>query len=82
MKLRPAPAAADRRPHLRYRLRFVLAGGYAIQAHDLVSRVSQDLDLATNTAAGMDEIVQALAAGLRDSGWGISITEIAPRMAA
>lgn len=27
--------------------RLVLAGGYAVQAHELVSRTSQDLDLAT-----------------------------------
>ncbi|MER6187757.1 hypothetical protein [Streptomyces sp. NPDC001652] len=27
--------------------RLVLAGGYAVQAHELVSRASQDLDLAT-----------------------------------
>jgi hypothetical protein len=61
--------------------RLVLAGGYAIQAHELVSRVSQDLELATNATAGMDEIVRTLAAGLEDGGWGISVTEIAPRMA-
>ncbi|MGW7467295.1 hypothetical protein ACWGJT_22055 [Streptomyces xantholiticus] len=30
----------------------VLAGGYAVQAHDLVSRLSQDLDLATTHQAG------------------------------
>lgn len=59
----------------------ILAGCYAVQAHDLVCRISQDLDLATDTAAGMEEIVQALVSGLRDCGWGISITEVAPRMA-
>ncbi|MET9043048.1 nucleotidyl transferase AbiEii/AbiGii toxin family protein [Streptomyces sp. NPDC093675] len=59
----------------------VLAGGYAIQAHDLVSRLSQDLDLATNAAAGMTEIAQTLVSGLEEKGWAISVVEIAPRMA-
>ncbi|MFF3516972.1 nucleotidyl transferase AbiEii/AbiGii toxin family protein [Streptomyces sp. NPDC002573] len=59
----------------------VLAGGYAIQAHDLVSRLSQDLDLATNAAADMTEIAQALVSGLEEKGWAISVVELAPRMA-
>ncbi|MFE2095132.1 nucleotidyl transferase AbiEii/AbiGii toxin family protein [Streptomyces sp. NPDC002596] len=59
----------------------VLAGGYAIQAHELVSRLSQDLDLATNAAADMAEIAQALVSGLQEKGWAVSVVEIAPRMA-
>jgi hypothetical protein len=59
----------------------VLAGGYAIQAHDLVSRISQDLDLATDAAADMTEIAQTLVSGLEEKGWAISVVEIAPRMA-
>ncbi|MBO4258399.1 nucleotidyl transferase AbiEii/AbiGii toxin family protein [Streptomyces griseorubiginosus] len=61
--------------------RLVLAGGYAIQAHELVSRTSQDLDLATDAPAGMNEITGAVAAGLKDKGWTIRIVEVAPRMA-
>ncbi|MDX2576737.1 nucleotidyl transferase AbiEii/AbiGii toxin family protein [Streptomyces scabiei] len=61
--------------------RLVLAGGYAIQAHELVSRTSQDLDLATDAPEGMTEITSAVAAGLEDKGWGIRIVEVAPRMA-
>ncbi|MFJ8273829.1 nucleotidyl transferase AbiEii/AbiGii toxin family protein [Streptomyces sp. NPDC094154] len=61
--------------------RLVLAGGYAIQAHELVSRTSQDLDLATDAPAGMNEITSAVAAGLEDKGWVIRIVEVAPRMA-
>ncbi|MGW9031619.1 hypothetical protein ACWGQ5_47955 [Streptomyces sp. NPDC055722] len=54
------------------------AGGYAIQAHDLVARLSQDLDLATDAAADMSEIAHALVSGLQSKGWGISVVEIAP----
>lgn len=59
----------------------VLAGGDAIQAHDLASRLSQDLDLATDAAADMTEIVQALVSGLEARGWAVGVVEIAPRTA-
>ncbi|MEU0030842.1 nucleotidyl transferase AbiEii/AbiGii toxin family protein [Streptomyces sp. NPDC006335] len=61
--------------------RLVLAGGYAIQAHGLVSRVSKDLDLATEAHADMNEITSSIAAGLRGKGWTVRTAEIAPRMA-
>ncbi|MER5911911.1 nucleotidyl transferase AbiEii/AbiGii toxin family protein [Streptomyces sp. NPDC001982] len=61
--------------------RLVLAGGYAIQAHELVSRTSQDLDLATDAPQGMSEITRVVAAGLEAKGWEIRIVEVAPRMA-
>ncbi|MBC2906779.1 nucleotidyl transferase AbiEii/AbiGii toxin family protein [Streptomyces cupreus] len=61
--------------------RLVLAGGYAIQAHELVSRTSQDLDLATDAAESMNEITGAVAAGLETRGWVIHVVEVAPRMA-
>ncbi|GGW69939.1 hypothetical protein GCM10010381_63450 [Streptomyces xantholiticus] len=44
----------------------VLTGGYAVQAHRLVERVSQDLDLATEAATPMDEITQSLRTGLEE----------------
>ncbi|WP_405856939.1 nucleotidyl transferase AbiEii/AbiGii toxin family protein [Streptomyces sp. NBC_01515] len=61
--------------------RLVLAGGYAIQAHDLVSRTSQDLDLATDAADSMNEITGVVATGLESKGWVIHVVEVAPRMA-
>lgn len=61
--------------------RLVLAGGYAIQAHELVSRISQDLDLATDAPQDMDEITGVVAAGLEARGWRIHVVEVAPRMA-
>ncbi|MBG0818565.1 nucleotidyl transferase AbiEii/AbiGii toxin family protein [Planomonospora sp. ID82291] len=46
----------------------VLAGGYAIRAHGLVSRPSDDLDFATASAAPVEEIAAALAHAYRQSG--------------
>ncbi|MER8009594.1 nucleotidyl transferase AbiEii/AbiGii toxin family protein [Streptomyces sp. NPDC094149] len=60
--------------------RLVLAGGYAIQAYELVSRASQDVDLATDAPADMTEITGVVAAGLAERGWTIRVVEIAPRM--
>ncbi|MFJ6798093.1 nucleotidyl transferase AbiEii/AbiGii toxin family protein [Streptomyces sp. NPDC091268] len=56
----------------------VLTGGYAVQAHELLERVSQDLDLATESATPMDEIAQAVRTGLTERGWQVAEVEIAP----
>ena len=45
-----------------------LAGGYAIKAHGLVDRPSDDLDLATATTTPVQKIVAALAAAYRAAG--------------
>lgn len=34
-------------------LPFVLAGGYAVQAHGIVDRLSRDIDVATNSSVPM-----------------------------
>lgn len=47
----------------------VLTGGYAVQAHGLADRLSQDLDVATEHPAAMTEITAALSAGLVERGW-------------
>ncbi|MEU2564951.1 nucleotidyl transferase AbiEii/AbiGii toxin family protein [Streptomyces longispororuber] len=47
----------------------VITGGYAVQAHGLVDRLSQDLDVATENPAPMDEIVRTLGNGLIQRGW-------------
>ncbi|MEU5977546.1 nucleotidyl transferase AbiEii/AbiGii toxin family protein [Streptomyces sp. NPDC047315] len=49
----------------------VITGGYAVQAHRLVDRLSQDLDLATQNPAPMADIVEALRSGLQDLGWNV-----------
>ncbi|QNP67822.1 nucleotidyl transferase AbiEii/AbiGii toxin family protein [Streptomyces genisteinicus] len=56
----------------------VLTGGYAVRAHRLVSRPSQDLDVATENPAPMADIAAALAAGLRARGWEVRTLETAP----
>ena len=45
-----------------------VAGGYAVKAHGLVQRPSEDIDFATETATPMEEIVAALAAAYRTVG--------------
>ncbi|MEU9283380.1 nucleotidyl transferase AbiEii/AbiGii toxin family protein [Streptomyces sp. NPDC048275] len=75
-----------RLPHLHRRLLkdalsvggvydLALAGGYAVQAHGLVSRPSQDLDFATQHPASMADIVAKLAGGLRDKGWSVAVVD-------
>lgn len=47
-------------------------GGYAIQAHGIVHRPSQDLDFATTHPAALPQIADHLTTGLRERGWRIS----------
>ncbi|MFD3442354.1 nucleotidyl transferase AbiEii/AbiGii toxin family protein [Streptomyces sp. NPDC058685] len=49
----------------------VITGGYAVQAHGLVDRLSQDLDVATENPATIDDIVNTVSDGLATRGWGI-----------
>ena len=46
-----------------------VAGGYAVKAHGLVERPSEDIDFATGTTAPVREIVDALAAAYRAGGF-------------
>ncbi|MEV4431896.1 nucleotidyl transferase AbiEii/AbiGii toxin family protein [Streptomyces sp. NPDC049585] len=56
----------------------VLTGGYAVQAHGLVERLSDDLDLATEAQVPMAEIAAALRRGLIERGWRVSALETEP----
>ena len=56
----------------------VITGGYAVQAHGLVDRFSQDLDVATENPAPMDDIVRSLSEGLAERGWGVRSIETDP----
>lgn len=61
----------------------VLTGGYAVQAHGLVDRLSQDLDVATENPAAMEDIATALQQGLTERGWRsilISVDPISARL--
>lgn len=56
----------------------VLTGGYAVRAHRLVNRPSQDLDVATQNPAPMDDIAATLRSGLEARGWKVHALETAP----
>ncbi|MEV7930655.1 MULTISPECIES: nucleotidyl transferase AbiEii/AbiGii toxin family protein [unclassified Kitasatospora] len=56
----------------------VLTDGYAVQAHGLADRLSQDLDVATEHPAAMKEIAEALTAGLTERGWQVHEVEVVP----
>lgn len=54
----------------------VITGGYAVQAHGLVDRLSQDLDVATENPAPISEIVRTVSSGLTKRGWQVEEIEI------
>lgn len=54
----------------------VITGGYAVQAHGLVERLSQDLDVATENPAPMAEIVASLEQGLAARGWHVRVIDV------
>lgn len=56
----------------------VLTGGYAVQAHQLVDRPSQDLDVATQNPAPMADIAHYLVDGLTRLGWRAETIEVSP----
>lgn len=62
-------------------LGLMLAGGYAMCAHDLVDRPSQDIDFATATAMPLDAVADRLAAAYVAAGFSARIIEATPRMA-
>ncbi|MCX4972406.1 nucleotidyl transferase AbiEii/AbiGii toxin family protein [Streptomyces sp. NBC_00620] len=55
-----------------------LTGGYAVQAHGLVDRLSQDLDVATENPEAMETIAATLRAGLEQRGWQVRALETDP----
>ncbi|MBD0746022.1 nucleotidyl transferase AbiEii/AbiGii toxin family protein [Streptomyces sp. CBMA152] len=55
-----------------------LTGGYAVQAHGLVDRLSQDLDVATENPVPMEKIAATVRAGLEQRGWDVRALETDP----
>ncbi|WP_406225290.1 nucleotidyl transferase AbiEii/AbiGii toxin family protein [Streptomyces anulatus] len=55
-----------------------LTGGYAVQAHGLVDRLSQDLDVATENPDHMEDIAASVRMGLEQRGWQVSALETDP----
>ncbi|WP_206343311.1 nucleotidyl transferase AbiEii/AbiGii toxin family protein [Streptomyces mesophilus] len=56
----------------------VLTGGYAVRAHRIVDRPSDDLDVATESPEPMEQIAHTVSAGLQQRGWRVAELEIAP----
>jgi hypothetical protein len=56
-----------------------LAGGYAVSAHGLADRPSDDVDFATGESTPMREIIDALAAVYRGAGFGVEILDVDAR---
>jgi hypothetical protein len=56
-----------------------VAGGYAVKAHGLVERPSEDIDFATGSASPMQEIVAALATAYRAVGFDVQVLDAAGR---
>ncbi|WP_461084821.1 nucleotidyl transferase AbiEii/AbiGii toxin family protein [Streptomyces deserti] len=56
----------------------VLAGGYAVLAHGLVDRLSRSVDVATEHAAAMADIVVTVRTGLEARGWVVRVAEVLP----
>lgn len=56
----------------------ILTGGYAVQAHGLVERLSRDVDVATNSDVPMASIAAALIDGLTQRGWEVEVIGIDP----
>ncbi|MDH2393873.1 nucleotidyl transferase AbiEii/AbiGii toxin family protein [Streptomyces sp. HNM0663] len=56
----------------------VITGGYAVQAHGLVNRLSQDLDVATENPAPMADITRDLEHGLTERGWTVTVISADP----
>ncbi|MGH3711852.1 MAG: nucleotidyl transferase AbiEii/AbiGii toxin family protein [Micromonosporaceae bacterium] len=63
------------------RFGLILAGGYAMRAHGLTERQSQDLDLATNDQAPLPTIAAEVAAAYRAAGFDAVVNRATPRMA-
>ncbi|MEU7044178.1 nucleotidyl transferase AbiEii/AbiGii toxin family protein [Streptomyces varsoviensis] len=55
-----------------------LTGGYAVQAHGLVDRLSQDLDVATENPDRMEDIAAVVLTGLEERGWRVRALETDP----
>jgi hypothetical protein len=55
-----------------------LTGGYAVQAHGLVDRLSQDLDVATENPERMEKIATRVRRGLEERGWRVRALETDP----
>ena len=59
-------------------LPFVVTGGYAVQAHGIVDRLSRDIDVATNSLIPMEILASRLIEGLTERGWQVRLVGTDP----
>jgi hypothetical protein len=59
----------------------VITGGYAVQAHGLVDRLSRDIDVATNSRIPMAFLADELVARLTERGWRVRVIGVDPMSA-
>jgi len=57
---------------------FVITGGYAVQAHGLVDRLSRDIDVATDSSVPMTSLADHLVGGLAERGWQVRVIGVDP----
>ncbi|MEW2383179.1 nucleotidyl transferase AbiEii/AbiGii toxin family protein [Micromonospora sp. NPDC047707] len=62
-------------------LGLVLAGGYALSAHELTARPSRDIDFATATVLPLPVVADRLVDAYANAGFAARIIEATPRMA-
>lgn len=55
-----------------------LTGGYAVQAHGLADRLSQDVDVATENPDRMENIAATVRAGREERRWHVEALETDP----
>jgi hypothetical protein len=56
----------------------VITGGYAVQAHGLVDRLSRDIDVATNSSVPMASLADHIGAALAQRGWQVRVIGVDP----
>jgi hypothetical protein len=59
-------------------LPFVITGGYAVQAHGIVDRLSRDIDVATNNPIPMEILASRVIEGLTERGWQVRLVGTDP----
>ena len=57
---------------------FVITGGYAVQAHGLVDRLSRDIDVATDSSIPMEPSPASVVDGLTARGWRVRVIGVDP----
>jgi Nucleotidyl transferase AbiEii toxin, Type IV TA system len=56
----------------------VITGGYAVQAHGLVDRLSRDIDVATDSSVPMESLAGHVATALTERGWRVRVIGVDP----